>query len=573
MKKEILIVALIFLTVIFNALTESQTITGETITITGKLPYSQTSINISVSDTIYPSVFINKPKNITYHNYNLLDLSLYAYDLSVIQAAWYNIDNGNNNSLSVSGTSVAYNTTFNDTEGSHFINFYANDFFGNENLTTQYFSINNSRTIVIYEKFKENETTTDFDNLAEEQYHNTTFILANQFGRITIIQTVNLTEYENTSTNEIDLDVPANISYNRISLDTSVLTSFSSIRSELRLYNLNFTNPRILKDGQVCSSPACIIESYNSSNGNFVFNVTGFSVYSAEETPTEEPETPVGPGGGGGAAIPLQKQIQFNQSSIKIKLRQGETKKVYLKIENIGQTSLDVDLRGSYTIEEFLKIKEEKFKLDVEGEKEIEIEVTAKEKILPEIYVGKIIAESAGVKEEMVFVIEVESKDKIFDVDVKIPERFKEVVAGESIFANITIQNLEKFALTNVRIDYMVINDEGKITVSEQETISLGNQVNFIKEMKIPKKAKSGEYIFYVKISYEDKVRSESEIFRITKIERPLSVKNFIIISIIIIIILFLILIISQFNIMKKLSKKYKELVGKKTIFRQKRKL
>lgn len=51
------------------------------------------------------------------------------------------------------------------------------------------------------------------------------------------------------------------------------------------LYNLSYTNPRILKDNEICPSDICTKESY-TSDGNLTFSVTSFSVYSTEETPT-----------------------------------------------------------------------------------------------------------------------------------------------------------------------------------------------------------------------------------------------------------------------------------------------
>lgn len=85
-----------------------------------------------------------------------------------------------------------------------------------------------------------------------------------------------------------DLDSYVNISFNRIEVNTSVLSELNH-SAILYLYNLSFSNPRILQDGVVCSSDVCVRLSYSS--GLLEFNVTGFSVYSTEETPTTTTET------------------------------------------------------------------------------------------------------------------------------------------------------------------------------------------------------------------------------------------------------------------------------------------
>lgn len=53
--------------------------------------------------------------------------------------------------------------------------------------------------------------------------------------------------------------------------------------ANLSFYGLTFNNPRILKDSSVCPASMCAIRSYTSSNGTLIFNVTGFSAYSAED--------------------------------------------------------------------------------------------------------------------------------------------------------------------------------------------------------------------------------------------------------------------------------------------------
>jgi len=78
-----------------------------------------------------------------------------------------------------------------------------------------------------------------------------------------------------------------------------------------------------------------------------VFNVTSFSTYSAEETPA----SPGGEGGGGGTGAVVKEKVSaftVDKDLIKVVLKQGETKKEFLEIENTGETALDitVDLRN-----------------------------------------------------------------------------------------------------------------------------------------------------------------------------------------------------------------------------------
>jgi len=77
-----------------------------------------------------------------------------------------------------------------------------------------------------------------------------------------------------------DFDKYVNISYNLIALDSNNLSEFNR-SATLWLYNLSFSSPKILRNGDNCPPSICKIISY--INGTLVFNVTGFTTYQATE--------------------------------------------------------------------------------------------------------------------------------------------------------------------------------------------------------------------------------------------------------------------------------------------------
>ena len=94
-----------------------------------------------------------------------------------------------------------------------------------------------------------------------------------------------------------DVASHVNISFNRIEVNSTALPALNKL-ARLRLYNLTFSNPRVLKESVVCSD--CTEVSYSS--GVFVFDVVSFSVYSTEETPSVGGGSSSGGGGGGGVS-------------------------------------------------------------------------------------------------------------------------------------------------------------------------------------------------------------------------------------------------------------------------------
>jgi len=123
-----------------------------------------------------------------------------------------------------------------------------------------------------------------------------------------------------------DLNAHMNVSHNRIEINSSALPSLNK-SATLSLYNLTFSNPRILRDGSVCASTICTKISY--SGGTLVFNVTEFTVYSAEESPVEQQQ----------AVGSCYKEMQLIAPS-KINLTQGESLQINLTVRNTGYCDL-----------------------------------------------------------------------------------------------------------------------------------------------------------------------------------------------------------------------------------------
>ncbi|HIH09188.1 MAG TPA: hypothetical protein HA254_00805, partial [Candidatus Diapherotrites archaeon] len=63
------------------------------------------------------------------------------------------------------------------------------------------------------------------------------------------------------------------ISQNKIALDQNNLPQLNQAAT-ITLYNTNFTNPKILKDGTECAS--CRITGYDRASKTLVFSVPGF---------------------------------------------------------------------------------------------------------------------------------------------------------------------------------------------------------------------------------------------------------------------------------------------------------
>jgi len=273
--------------------------------ITGDVLTQSVNINISVS-VILPSIEIIYPRNETYLTNESL---LLEYSASNSEFVWYNIDKGNNITLP-SESSQRY---FNISEGSRTLFLFANNSKGTTSANVTFF-VNLTKLIIIYEEYKGSFSgnSTDFIDYSYEEIQNLSDVILENtnYGKILFNMFIDITEDKNPGDNIVNIDNNTNLSFNKIELNSGTLPNFNK-SSTLWIYNLSFSNPRILRNNEICSSDTCIIESYSDEEGILKFNVTGFSVYSSEETPVGEADSEIRSRGG---SVATTRKIMKNQS-------------------------------------------------------------------------------------------------------------------------------------------------------------------------------------------------------------------------------------------------------------------
>ncbi|MCK4428933.1 MAG: hypothetical protein KAU95_01050, partial [Candidatus Aenigmarchaeota archaeon] len=304
-------------------------------------------------ETISPAITLISPpdnevdydKNITF-NYNVTD------DSDIINCSL--ILNG---ILNQTNSSITKDTMQNFTLN----NLALGDYIWSINCTDASNNIGASETRIVFSEVAITEFSGDTTDLTQiENLSNITNLIFDQpdYGKINFSEIVDLSSGG-------DINSYVNISQNRIEIDSTVLPVLNKA-ARLRLYNLTFTNPRILKDGIVCSD--CAEVSY--SGGIFVFDVTSFSTYSTEETPMTIEETLSYLGGGYPIYKPTQEQLKEGYEKIlkknwKIKFKVNNEYH-QLKVDSVGDKTVAITV-SSTPQQAILSIGEEK-KFEVTGD-------------------------------------------------------------------------------------------------------------------------------------------------------------------------------------------------------------
>lgn len=466
------------------------------------------SLSIIVDSDI-PKIYIASPLNKTYNYNSSIELNFTVVD-NTLDKIYYNIDNGTN--ITVTG-----NITFSVSSTSpHKLTLFANDTSGQVNSSSVTFSINLSKGHDIdFNSFSEGQTTNfTLFNITQLQNLSNVKIEKLNAGIIKFIDSLNLSK-------ELNISAYINISSNRIEIQSNFLPDFNK-NATLEIYNLTFTNPRILKDNEVCSSSFCKQNSYSS--GILSFNVTGFTVYSVEETPSEGGGAIGGAGGGGsggGGRKSALTDFRINTNLLKISLLQGETKRELIEIENTGTSTLNlqIDLEN---IQDFLIFPGgvSKYSLTLKpGEKQsIQLIFNVAKNYKPGVYPGRIIVSSPITKKIITTIVEVESGKKIFDIDVEIQE--KKVVKGTNLIAEIVIFSLgQDLGRVDTQVEFGIKDFDGDIISKEQVRLAVQTQSSFTESILVPKYLEDGRYVFYAVVTFDSEIGSATEIFEV--ISRP----------------------------------------------------
>jgi hypothetical protein len=235
-------------------------ISGSAINLAGRAASQQLAMSLSVMGS--PSLVIIQPYNETY-------LRNYSIPISFIHEGgenfFYNIDNGNN--VSISG-----NTTFSTSSGQHLFMLYANN---SDGITKKsvYFTVDLTKLQINYNEYQSSNkgNSTDFLGWTYERIGNITAVLENtQSGKIEFYQLINM-----TSVSAVDLDTETNISYAKIYFNSNNLQPFSNKSAKISFYNISLSEPVIALNGHECNPPLCQFIDY--SGNTLSFNFTKFN--------------------------------------------------------------------------------------------------------------------------------------------------------------------------------------------------------------------------------------------------------------------------------------------------------
>ncbi len=230
-----------------------------------------------------------------------------------------------------------------------------------------------------------------------------------------------------------------------------------------------------------------------------------------------------GSGGGGipegeaGLETPVVMDFSIDKTSIKVTLKQGETKKETLTIKNLGTAIFDVKtaFEGVGNFQLSPETGELTTALSPNEEKTIEFEFKALENEKPGIYPGKITFKSPTTSKEIAIVIEIDSAKPLFDVDVEVLPDSKTIFPGQELSLEVNLFNIRGFGRVDVEVEYSIKDLKGNAAVTEHETLAVETQAKFTRSLLVPSDLAPGSYVAFAQVTYADSIGVSSDLFEV----------------------------------------------------------
>ncbi len=208
--------------------------------------------------------------------------------------------------------------------------------------------------------------------------------------------------------------------------------------------------------------------------------------------------------------------LDIDQIMIKILLNEGETLESEFRVMNIGNGVTNVNL--NYDFYDMLSLSDTEFELNPGETKVVTIKfnsVVGDIEYAPGIYIGNIDVESEGGVSVLPIIVEVESTEVLFDMNIIFPT--VDIIPGSDVNPTVRLYNLMGEDALSLDIEYFVKDIDGNSLYTESETVVVDSQVSFTKNIDFPENFRTGTYVFGAIASYAGSSGTSSYVFDVVE--------------------------------------------------------
>jgi hypothetical protein len=235
--------------------------------------------------------------------------------------------------------------------------------------------------------------------------------------------------------------------------------------------------------------------------------------------PAPPPAPAPSPGGGGGVSI--LPDFEVEPIVIKVAVQKGESFKIPLKIINGGTAKQNFFISLSDSMQGKAYFSDNGFLLGLNEEKTIYISFFTSEDSEEGVFTGKVFVKGYGITKQIPVILEVTSKEVLFDISLDIPAKYKELLPGEDLLLQLTLFNLGGLGKVDVSVEYLIKDLDGNIVLEASDVVAVETQASFQKSIKLPSSIESGDYVAIAYAKYGPSIGSSSVMFHVLGREFP----------------------------------------------------
>ena len=223
--------------------------------------------------------------------------------------------------------------------------------------------------------------------------------------------------------------------------------------------------------------------------------------------------------------------FDIDQILLKVLVKSNEFIEKQVRIMNTGskQEGINVEISG---LSDIIKIDSSSFTIKPGQTKVVSLNLSSyieEQKIeqQPGVYVGKLIVKSQKASKEIPIVVEIETKNVLFDMNLNPVAIERKVNQGSDTTIEVRLFNLQSIESSNVDVEYFVKDVNGNTIVTESESVVVKTQASFFKTVSIPKNLKPGSYTFASEAKFGNSVGTASYLFEVVGPEQEASFVQF----------------------------------------------
>ena len=223
--------------------------------------------------------------------------------------------------------------------------------------------------------------------------------------------------------------------------------------------------------------------------------------------------------------------FEVDQILIKVLVKADEYIEKELRVMNVADEEIGIEVDVS--LADIVDVLDKGFTIKPGQTKIVRLNLSSFNNVKgteqsPGVYMGKILVKTDSYEKEVPVVVEIESKNVLFDMNLNPVARDRKVVQGDSTTFEIRVFNLQSIESFNVGMEFFVKDANGNTIISEKESVVVKTQASFFKTLKIPRNLKTGDYVFIAQASLGNSIGTASYLFEVESVVKEQKVAKFI---------------------------------------------